>query len=531
MKSTAVPFSQTGFFSNLVLDYLAGKPRLNFFYKYPVSLDSFSEIITDKKNQNVDRNTLAAVLRDQYKDIPISPSVKSNIDALQNERTFTIAAAHQPDLFLGPLYFLYKIASVINLAKQVQIKNPGNTIVPVFFMGSEDHDVTELAQVSVLGKKIEWSPKQAGAVGRMKTTMLEPVIDEINGLFGSNYPDTKNIISLLKKFYNGKNTIAAATRLLIDSLFGKYGLVIIDGDDARLKALFSPVIEDELLNQRAEKILTPVVQDMEKDYTIQAKPRPINLFYLKDDIRSRIEKGNNKKWNVLNTEISFSENELRQEIATHPERFSPNVLLRGLYQEMILPNLALVGGGAEVSYWLELKSLFDYYKINYPVIILRNSCLLLDKAQNSRIQKFGFFAEEIFLSADSLIKNYIRKAGSDELQLNGTRKNMDEMFALLKEKAVAIDPTLEASVMAEKAKMEKGLEHIEQKMIRAEKRKQEQSVNQITSLKEKLFPGNGLQERIENFLPFYIKYGEAFIDNLVEHLNPLQNGFVILSEE
>ncbi len=531
MKSTAVPYSQTGFFSNLVLDYLAGKPRLNGFYKYPVSLESFSKIIADKKNTETNRNILVSVLRDQYKNMSIDSAVKSNIDALQNERTFTITTAHQPDLFLGPLYFLYKIASIINLTKQVQIKNPGYTIVPVFFMGSEDHDVAELAQVTVFGKKIEWNPKQSGAFGRMKTTTLEPVIDEINGLFGSNYPDTKNIISLIKQFYNGRNTIATATRLLIDSLFGKYGLVIVDGDDARLKTLFAPVIEEELLDQRTEKILTLAVQDMEKDYIVQAKPRPLNLFYLKDDLRSRIEKGNNNKWNVLNSEISFSENELRKEIATHPERFSPNVLLRGLYQEMILPNLAFVGGGAEVSYWLELNSLFDYYRINYPMIVLRNSCLILDKTQSVRIQKFGFTAEELFLATDSLIKNYIRKTGSPELQLNGTRKNMDELFAVLKEKAAAVDPTLEANVMAEKAKMDRGLEHIEQKMIRAEKRKQEQAVSQISSLKEKLFPGNGLQERSENFLSFYVKYGETFIDHLIEYLNPMQISFIVLLEE
>jgi bacillithiol biosynthesis cysteine-adding enzyme BshC len=531
MKSTEVPFSETGFFSNLVLDYLAAKPRLDSFYKYPVSLDSFSKIIADKKSQKIDRKTLVDVLRDQYKDVPATAAVKANIDALLNENTFTVTAAHQPDLFLGPLYFLYKTASAINLVKQIQLENPDYTIVPVFFLGSEDHDVAELAHVTVLGNKFEWNPNQGGAFGRMKTTGLDSIINEISGLFGSNYPDSGHIITLVKKFYDGYNTIATATRLLMDSLFGKYGLVVLDGDDARLKKIFSPVIEDELINQRAEKILTPVIEDIEKDYTVQAKPRPINLFYLKDDMRSRIEKSSDNKWHVLNTEMSFSESELKNEISTHPERFSPNVLLRGLYQEMILPNLAFVGGGAEVSYWLELKPLFDYYKINYPAIILRSSCVVIDKMPAAKIAKLGFSYAEIFQPADSLIKKYILKMGSAELKLNGLRQSIEKIFSELKEKAAAIDPTLEANVMAEKAKTDKGLENIEEKMLRSEKRRQEEIVGKIRMLKEKLFPDNVLQERIENFLPFYVKYGEAFIDNLVEHFNPMQKSFMILSEE
>jgi uncharacterized protein YllA (UPF0747 family) len=198
---------------------------------------------------------------------------------------------------------------------------------------------------------------------------------------------------------------------------------------------------------------------------------------------------------------------------------------------MILPNLAFVGGGAEVSYWLELKPLFDYYKINYPAIILRSSCVVIDKMPAAKIAKLGFSYAEIFQPADSLIKKYILKMGSAELKLNGLRQSIEKIFSELKEKAAAIDPTLEANVMAEKAKTDKGLENIEEKMLRSEKRRQEEIVGKIRMLKEKLFPDNVLQERIENFLPFYVKYGEAFIDNLVEHFNPMQKSFMILSEE
>ena len=530
MKSTSVPFSKTGFFSNLVLDYLDEKPNLASLYKYSVSTESFSKVIADKKNQKIDRTTLVTVLREQYNNISVNTAVKNNIDALLSEFTFTIATAHQPNLFLGPLYFIYKIASVINLAKQIQIKNPANIIIPVYWMGSEDHDVAELAQVTLMGKKLEWNPQQSGAFGRMIAKDLEPLIDEIKELIG-NLGDAEHIIAQLKEYYNGKNTIATATRLFVNSIFGKYGLVIVEGDDARLKTLYSNVIEDELLNNRSEKLITPVVNEMERTYTVQAKPRSINLFYLKEGMRNRIEKTGENRWTVVNSSISFSENELKKEIASYPEHFSPNVILRGLYQETILPNLAFVGGGAEVSYWLELKPLFDYYKVNYPIILLRSSCLIINKIKSTHIKKMGFSVEELFLSSDSLIKIYLRKTSSTETKLNDLREKLEGLFNTLKEDAIAIDPTLEASVMAEKAKADKGIEAIEQKIIRAEKRKQEQAVSQIIGIKDKFFPGNGLQERIENFIPFYTKYGEGLIEQLVESLDPLQKSFIVLSEE
>ncbi|NQX97132.1 MAG: bacillithiol biosynthesis BshC, partial [Flavobacteriales bacterium] len=232
--------------------------------------------------------------------------------------------------------------------------------------------------------------------------------------------------------------------------------------------------------------------------------------------------------NVLNTEIQFSEIELLEELNNHPERFSPNAPMRCMYQEKILPNLAYIGGGGELAYWFQLKAMFNANNISYPILILRNSVLFVDKGSNKRLTKLGLSTTDLFQDTETLIKNYLKSGSEIILELHEEEKIVEAVFNDIVDKAGAIDASLQPMIKAELQKSLKSLKNIESRLIKAEKQKEAIAVNQIKNIKDKLFPNNSLQERHDNFISLMLFYGVDVIDELIEHLHPLEKEFVIL---
>jgi len=299
----------------------------------------------------------------------------------------------------------------------------------------------------------------------------------------------------------------------------------------KLKQLFVPIIKEEILEQSSAPIVNKTIRELEGlGFAGQAPPREINFFYLREQLRERIVLENNS-YQVLNSGYRFSKEEIILEIESHPERFSPNVVMRPLYQELVLPNLAYIGGGGEIAYWLERKVQFEHFGINFPMLIRRNSVLWIDKAAAKRMDKLGLSSEAVFCDVEDLVKDYVRRNSEEEMSLDGEKESLKSLFTTLANKISAVDSTLVKTVWAEHAKQLKGLEQLEMRLLRAEKQKHETALNQLRALKEKLFPKNGLQERYDNFLPFYLRYGSAFFDILKENLHPLEKGFVVIMDQ
>ena len=233
---------------------------------------------------------------------------------------------------------------------------------------------------------------------------------------------------------------------------------------------------------------------------------------------------------VLNTNITFSKDEIKAEIISHPEKFSPNVVLRPLYQESILPNIVFIGGPSEISYWLELKELFEFYNVPMPSLFLRSSAMILDKNIMNKLNKLSIKKSDIFLSTDEIIKIFINSKSKDQPSFHNAITLISEEFSKLSNSISQIDPTLVAAVEAENLKVTSSLQTLEDKIMRSSKKKNETEVNQIRKLKEKLFPGGKLQEREDSFLAFYLQWGSAFIDILKDNFNPLEKEFIILEE-
>lgn len=524
-----ISYKETNAFSRIVKDYLEDHPALQPFHAYRPTHEGMKAALQQRKNQHTDRATLVNVLRQQYEGVATSSAVMENIAALQKENTFTICTAHQPNLFSGPLYFIYKILHAIRLSAYMQEQFPEEKFVPVYYMGSEDADLEELNHINVRGKKYEWGTKQKGAVGRMTIdAALVKLLEELGQQLGVE-PNGSEVCSLLSKCYAKGKTIQNATFELVDRLFHSYGLVVLIPDHADLKRQMLPVFEDDIFRQQPSAIVEETSNKLSVEYDVQAHPREINLFYLKDDIRERIVRvGDN--FIVHHTEIRFTEEELKKELHDHPERFSPNVILRGLFQETILPNMAFIGGGGELAYWLQLKDLFSHYHIPFPVLVLRNSLMIVDKQQQALASKLGLSPTGLFRPGLQILDELIEREGRKP-RLNGEVEELKQIYNGLKDLATSFDPTLHQHVEALKVRTVAQLLNLEKKMLRAERKKHEATQRQVARLRQQLFPNNGLQERVENFSSYYARWGAAFINELYMHSLALEQQFTIIKED
>jgi len=523
-------YSKTNAFSKIVLDYLNSSENLKPFYSLPPTVDGIKEAIERKKQQRVNRKILVDVLKQQYQTVAAMDEVKKNMESLLSENTFTVCTAHQPNLFTGPLYFVYKVLHTIRLAAFLKEQLPQYNFVPVYYMGSEDADFAELNHTYVDGKKIEWKKEQKGAVGRM--TVDNTLMQLINELEGQLSLETHGqaVIDLLRRCYAEGKTIQDATFELVNELYGQWGLIVLIPDNAILKSQMIKVFEDDLFNNTSSQIVEKTSERLGEHYTVQANPREINLFYLKDHVRERIEEKEGA-YTILNTQISFSKEEIKKELTDRSDRFRPNVILRGLYQETILPNLVFIGGGGEMAYWLQLKDLFENYKVVYPVLVLRNSFLIVEEKWSEKIKKLDLTVADFFEDENELMKLIVEKNSENKIALNGNFEKAEAFYEQIRLQAEAVDKTLSQYVNSIKTRSLKDLEELEKKMLRAEKRKFEEHQRQIQKIKEVLFPNDGLQERVENFSWFYAKWGKGFIEELLKNSLALEQEFCVLSEQ
>lgn len=510
-------FSLTNSFSKFFLDYLSNTSTLSKFHNgLPTKESLFKQI--EKRNFDPEvRPVLFDVLQKQYQDIEISDQLKVNLELIKDKQTFTITTGHQLNIFTGPLYFIYKIITVIRACEELKKSYPSFNFVPVYWMASEDHDFEEISHFRYSGKKFQWHSEQKGAVGRFNPKELKQIIDEFPG-----------IPSFFQEAYLKSNNLSGAVRKYVNHLFGDRGLVVIDADDHSLKSIFKPVINADIFEHQPEKEIQKTTSYLEKlGYKTQVNPREINFFYLKDDLRARIERVEDH-FAVVDTEISFSEEEMRQEIEEHPERFSPNVVLRPLYQEMILPNLAYVGGPAELVYWLQLKDNFDSFGITFPLLMPRNFAAVIDRNTKRKIIQTELSWEDLFKNEIDLVNEKVKENSQETLELNSQKTRLNSIFEEALTFAKSVDDTLEKTVNGEHRKAEKTLERIEKKLLRAERRNQDVLINRISAIKAALFPNGNPQERVDNFLNFFLN-DPNFIALCMEAFDPFDYRFHLIS--
>lgn len=526
-----IPFRDTHYFLSLICDYLDEKQHLKPFYHRFPNLENFKAQIEEKKDsfEHSNRNVLVKSLMRQYEDISISSFTLTNIDLLKDHTTYTVTTGHQLNLFTGPLYFFYKIISTINLCKQLKQTYHNYNFVPIYWMATEDHDFEEINYFNFKGKKVQWNKKASGAVGELDLTGLDLVYE----VFASQLDKSttaETLKQLFKSAYLEHTNLTDATRFLVNKLFSIYGLVILDGNDDELKRLFIPQIEDELINHTSFKKVSETnekLNELSSNYKIQVYPREINLFYIKEGIRERILETEGT-FGVLDTNIRWSKSEILKHLDAVPGRFSPNVIMRPLYQEVILPNLCYIGGGGELAYWLQLKSNFEAQNVTFPILLLRNSVLLITKRQKEKLRKMNVSVEDLFLNQDDLITKVTKQISEIDIDFTPQKEHLNKQFEDLYKLAEQTDRSFKGAVGAQETKQIKGLENLEKRLLKAQKRKLEDVLERVRLLQDDLFPRQSLQERNMNFSEFYLEYGEEFISKLIHQLEPLKGEFLIL---
>jgi bacillithiol biosynthesis cysteine-adding enzyme BshC len=514
MRTWSFPFADVNR-DSFALKVANGNVDYRNFFEYQPNLQGIYDAKEKKRFPSHHRKTLVEALKGQYEQWEIP--VPANVSRLLQENTFTVTTGHQLNFLSGPHFFFTKIASTIHLSRLV-----GSDCIPVFWMASEDHDFEEIKSVSLYGKTISWETQQQGAVGRMNLSGLSETIQHFKQFF-TNHQESE-LFGLIEQLYG--STYGEAFFRFVHAMFADFGLVIIDGDQKDFKRAFSGTMKKEIESQFSYKAVNKTNELLsERNFKIQVNPREINLFYLSENKRERIlADGHDFRLGTINV----SKNDLLDLIDESPESFSPNVILRPIYQELLLPNLCYVGGVGELSYWLQLKAVFENVGICYPLIQARTSALWIDSVSKQKLEKFNIQITDLFKPIHELKKQILVSIESENIDFELIDFQYNQFKTDFLNKANQIDSSLNSRMGAEFAKIGSQLENLKAQLTRSIKTKHEHSLLGIEQLKNKLFPNDSLQERTVNFFQFCSDGNYSTnLSEIISLIQPFDSDFLV----
>jgi len=526
MRSELIPFDQIGNLSGLIRGYLSQYSDIRPFVSNFNTPEGMDNTINQRKFDNERRKILVNAIALQYQQTDML--VPKALELLALDNTYTITTGHQLCLFGGPKYFIYKIISAMKTARNWSQLYPDRNFVPVFWLASEDHDFEEINSVKLFRKTIQTTQSGTGPVGRLQPQLFEEAWQELKEVL-KNDVKAQHLLQIMESSMTQK-TWSLATRYWVQAIFGDE-LIIIDGDDRALKSIALPLFERELIEQVAEKMVLNTSQQLvEKGFHAQIHPRPINLFYIEDGLREYIVPLENGHYQIKNTNQKFTQEELLAHIRQHPETISPNVALRPVYQEYILPNLAYVGGPGELAYWMQLKSTFDCFGVTYPLLILRDSFMMLPQRDLEQLAQLKLSLSDLFLQEDDLIKTYLSNTITDAVKWSREVEELNKWQEQIMHKAKTLDKDMEKMLLAEFAQWNKLFEKLENKLVKNEKQREEVAINRIKKLKQNYHPNQVLNERVDSFIGEYLTV-EQYISVLLECSAPENYGLKVLTTE
>lgn len=527
--SDCIPYEKTKRFKSIFIDYINQHHKLIPFYKRFPKPENFSSQIKEKLSnyKTSHRKLLVSQLNAQYKDFEVSELTQKHINLLAENNTFTITTGHQLNLFTGPLYTFYKIISVIKSCKRLKESYPSFNFVPIFWLASEDHDFDEINHFHLHSETLSWQKQASGAVGELSTEGINKVLEEMKSVLPENN-QSAYLLSLFEEAYCKHPDLSQASIFLYNYLFAEWGLVILEPNTSELKRTLKPYIKKDVFFNLTHKEVTKTSRSLlDLNYHEQVSPREINYFYKTKQLRQRLIFQNDKFY-VNETDISFTKDELLEEIDHYPERFSPNALLRPLYQEVLLPNLSYVGGAGELAYWLQLKSTFEAFDVSFPMLQMRNSVLLYSQKTLGKLKTLNIKLEDLFQSEIKLKNQHVKAISEIKIDFTPQKNHLSEQFAALYELARKTDKSFMNAVAAQEKKQHNGLDKLEKRLLKAQRRKLSEDLERLVNLQHKLFPHNKLQERYVNFSDIYLTYGDTFIDFLMDRLEPFNYNFSLL---
>jgi bacillithiol biosynthesis cysteine-adding enzyme BshC len=521
-----ISFNDIDSIPQLVKDFL--NQKIEGFENNTFSLDHFKDQIHHKQNSFTpdQRQILSDVLEKQLSGLTLSSKQKENLENLKQQNTFTITTGHQLNLFSGPVFFVYKILQTIKTCTYLKENFPDFNFVPLYWMASEDHDFAEINHFKTENNYYEINEKSGGSVGRI-TISDTFFISEFEKEFKDSVFGTE-LVLMMKEAYKVGNTLTEAIKTLVNRLFSEFGLLIIDGDSRELKNQIKDIFKDELINFSLQKNSKQKVDFLTNKYgKVQVNPREINLFYL-SETRDRID-FDGENYIAVDTDKRFTQEEILHELENHPEKFSPNALMRPVYQEKVLPNLAYIGGNAEIMYWLELKDYFAAVHIPFPVLIPRNSMLFIKEKTVGKIEKLDLNIEDFFGNFTAITNQKILKDSSVLQLLEEKEMLLTKGFSELKTIAETTERSFGNMVKAEEVRQLKSFKRMKKRLLHAEKIKQSELLERLEKLFLDVHPSKTWQERVYNFSVFFSDYGYSWLENCWEEMVVQESKLIIVA--
>ncbi|MFT7611463.1 MAG: bacillithiol biosynthesis cysteine-adding enzyme BshC [Parvicellaceae bacterium] len=509
-----IPFEKLNVLSKISKDFISAGPNFSFGNNF-----SEEKILAELDAMNFSlnhREVLVEALQEQYASVNLN--VPNAVELLKDSKTYTITTGHQLCLFTGPLYMVYKIATVIKMSSNLKRTYPDYNFVPVFWMASEDHDFEEASKVNVQNKPIIWKDDPQGAVGRMSIEKLKDSANELAAVVGIN---GEEFVSLVNDSLDAKD-VAASYHKLIHSLFGDK-IVILDADYKSLKALFIETAINDLKGDTIKKLLKTNEKLTENGYSPQVNGREINLFWLKDGSRERIVK-KGEGFQVLGSDKVYSLQEMTRLFRAEPESVSPNVILRPVYQQIILPNLVYVGGGGEIAYWLQLKDVFNSLGVHYPMLQVRASFIIMREKWLLKWTELGFSFEDLFRPKEDLMKEFV--VNNQGVPFEKERQKFDLLVGELKQEALKVDKNMAQGIDADITKMYKGMDKLEKRISKTMKNANKATNERIERILGMVYPNGNLQERYSSIFDMFSSPDE--VASIIEFADPTNNSMKIM---
>lgn len=491
--------------------YLGGDDALRPFYRFDFPQPDWAAVLAARKSfPPANRATLSELLQEQTRRMGGSPAALANAALLRKPTTFTVTTGQQPGLAGGPLYVLYKASAVVHWCARLKTQFPEYDFVPVFWVASEDHDAAEINRFALdYHRPHRYSGKSQGAVGRT--------------LFDRRVTKLPFSVPEVAAAYQPGHTFAEAFQRLLLALFAAQGLVVLDPDDPRLKALAAPLWENELHERPSLGAIRKQTTALQAaGFPAQLTPRPINLFWLAASHRVRIIP-DGKGWRVLGGPASDT-----VDLADDWASISPNAALRPVYQEWLLPNLAYVGGWGELAYWFQLKATFEAFNVFFPLLLPRPGAFLIPENDWATLAQAGLsFAQ--FLLPDALLRKHFRAQVWDAAALTPYRHALEVALQQLEGYVNGIDPGLARSIAAEQVRLHHRLDHLCTRIANQQLAEQPEPFRSVMALKQRLQPDGYVQERHLNFQAFDTGEAPAWVNALHQRLVPDEFALQVLT--
>lgn len=528
----AIKFSEIPNNPELFTDYVENFERVKEFFHSNFRDDDYLIKNLEAFNKDIEhREKLVTILRKQYSNTKTSEKTLNNIDLLLSENTFAVVTGQQLGILTGPLYTIYKIITTIKLANQLNEKYPELKFIPIFWLEGDDHDYDEVNWIKILDNensltKIVYDDGLDSETNRgpMGNYQLDLMIDNFIEKISASLRETEfksEIINLIKKHYYAGATLKTAFIGILQEFFDKYGLIILDPQDIEFKEWLKHIFIKDIESYRfiSEELILRSAK-LEENYHAQVKIKPINLFYIEDGGRYLIEPSGND-FRLKGKRKKFTKEQLIAEINSNPEKFSPNVVLRPICQDFILPTAYYVAGPSEICYHSQIYPYYAVHNLTTPILYPRASATIIESKVKNILIKYGLKLQDFFTDLESLATNITDK-NSEIVVNNLIQKILNEMvnpFEELKENLIKIDPTLEDVVKTAMNKTFQAIELVKEKALMAQRKKNEIIFRQIYKTSNILYPDENLQEREINFIYFANKYSLNFIDYIFENLD------------